>query len=101
MITWIGAVLLMFAAIVPNSPSKTLIASLIAVSMSPLGMLVAAARGVNMGPASNLLLMHFDGSDIQFVMGLKRLVTRLEAYDLENPVALTDRATVRLSGTDD
>jgi serine/threonine-protein kinase len=59
MITWIGAVVLMFAAIVPNSPKKTLIASLIAVSMNPLGMLIAQARGVNLGPPSNLLLMHY------------------------------------------
>ena len=60
MITWIGPVILMFAAIVPNSPAKTLIASLIAVSMNPLGMLVAKARGAwDFGPASNLLLMHY------------------------------------------
>src|SRR5207342_2136123 len=40
MITWIGAVILMFAAILPNSPSKVLIAGLISASMNPLGMLV-------------------------------------------------------------
>jgi serine/threonine protein kinase len=59
MISWVGAVILMFAAIVPNSPRKTLIASLVAVSMNPLGMLVAQARGVNVGPVSNMLLMHY------------------------------------------
>ena len=38
MITWVGVVVVMFAAIVPNSPVKTLVAALIAVSMNPLGM---------------------------------------------------------------
>ena len=37
MITWIGAVVLMFAAIVPSTPAKTVVAALIAVSMNPLG----------------------------------------------------------------
>lgn len=45
MISWIGAVVLMSAAIVPNPPVKTLVAGLIAVSMNPLGMLIAKARG--------------------------------------------------------
>ena len=34
-ISWIGAVVLMFAAIVPSTPAKTLVAGLIAVSMNP------------------------------------------------------------------
>jgi len=44
MITCIGAVVLMFAAIVPSTPTKTLVAALIAVSMNPLGMLIARAH---------------------------------------------------------
>ena len=44
-ISWIGVVILMFAAIVPSSPRKTIIASLIAVSMNPVGMLIARAYG--------------------------------------------------------
>jgi serine/threonine-protein kinase len=60
MITWVGAVVLMFAAIVPSTPGKTLVAGLIAASMNPIGMLIAQARGVwDFGPASNLLLMHY------------------------------------------
>ncbi len=51
-ISWIGVVVLMFAAIVPSAPSKTLIASLIAVSMNPLGMIVMHTGG-------NPLLMHY------------------------------------------
>ena len=50
----------MFAAIVPNSPTKTLVAGLIAVSMNPLGMLIVKARGIwDFGPLSNVLLMHY------------------------------------------
>ena len=45
MISWIGPIVLMFAAIVPSTPARFLIAGFIAVSMSPLSMLVAKARG--------------------------------------------------------
>ncbi len=59
-ISWIGAVVLMFAAVVPNAPRKMSIAVLIAVSMNPLSMLLARARGVwDFGAASNVLLMHY------------------------------------------
>jgi serine/threonine-protein kinase len=59
-ISWIGAVILMFAAILPNSPGKTLVAGLIAASMNPLTMLLARARGTwEFGPAFNALLMHY------------------------------------------
>lgn len=58
-ISWIGAVVLMFAAIVPNSPARIAIAGLIAVSMNPLGMLIARSRGTwHFEPASSALLMH-------------------------------------------
>ena len=60
MISWIGAVVLMFAAVVPSAPAKTLIASLVAVSMNPLAMLVARARGAwDFGSTSNVLVMHY------------------------------------------
>jgi serine/threonine-protein kinase len=59
-ISWIGAVVLMFAAIVPSTPTKTLVAGLFAVSMNPVGMLWARAQGYwDFGPASNALLMHY------------------------------------------
>jgi len=59
-ITWIGAVVLMFAAIVPNAPWKTLVTGLLAASMNPLSMLLARARGTwNFGPASNVVVMHY------------------------------------------
>ena len=44
-LSWIGILVLLFAATMPNDPVKTAIAGLIAVSMSPLGMLIARHRG--------------------------------------------------------
>jgi hypothetical protein len=59
-ISWIGAVILMFSAIVPSTRTKTLLAGLIAASMNPAGMLWARAQGYwDFGPASNALLMHY------------------------------------------
>jgi serine/threonine-protein kinase len=59
-ISWIGAVVLMFAAIVPSTRAKTLVAGLIAVSMNPIGMLIARARGAwRFGATGNVLLMHY------------------------------------------
>jgi serine/threonine-protein kinase len=59
MVGWIGAVVLMAAAIAPTTPRKTLIASLIAVSMNPLAMLIGHARGMaHFGPAYNAFVMH-------------------------------------------
>jgi eukaryotic-like serine/threonine-protein kinase len=59
-ISWIGAVVLMFAAIVPSTRAKTLVAGLIAVSMNPVAMLLARARGTwPFEPASTALLMHY------------------------------------------
>jgi eukaryotic-like serine/threonine-protein kinase len=59
-ITWVGIVVLIFAAIVPSTPGKTLVAGLIAASMNPIGMLIARARGMwDFGPTSNVLLMHY------------------------------------------
>ena len=59
-ISWIGAVVLMFAAIVPSTPVKTAIASFIAVSMNPVSMLIARARGTwNFESPSDALLMHY------------------------------------------
>jgi hypothetical protein len=59
-ISWIGAVILMFSAIVPSTRTKTLLAGLLAASMNPVGMLWARARGSwDFGPASNALLMHY------------------------------------------
>jgi len=57
-ISWIGAVVLMFAAIVPTTPRKMLIAGLIAVSMNPISMLVLGMRE-NFGSRWLVLVMHY------------------------------------------
>jgi hypothetical protein len=60
MISWIGAAVLMFAAIVPSTPAKTLAAGLIAVSMNPMAMLVARARGTwPFTHATDVWVMHY------------------------------------------
>jgi serine/threonine-protein kinase len=59
-ISWIGAVVLMFAAIVPSTPKKTLLAGVVAVSMNPIAMWIARARGIwNFGSPADALLMHY------------------------------------------
>jgi serine/threonine-protein kinase len=60
MFSWLGAIVLIFAAIVPSTPGKTLVAGLISVSMNPIGMLIARARGIWSFPhTSDVLLMHY------------------------------------------
>lgn len=60
LISWAGVMVLMFAAIVPSPPLKTLVAGLVAVSMMPAGMLVARARGVwHFDSAGSVLVMHY------------------------------------------
>jgi len=59
-ISWVGALLLMFAAIVPTPPRKMLVVGLIAASMNPLAMLIARARGAwDFGSPLVALLMHY------------------------------------------
>lgn len=59
-ITWVGVILLMFAATLPSTPTKMLIAGLISASASPVGMLIARERGIwDFGPAFNVVVMHY------------------------------------------
>ena len=59
-ISWIGAVVLMYAAIIPTAPKKMLIAGLIAVSMNPLSMLILGRvkDGWSFGSPWLALVMH-------------------------------------------
>ena len=59
-ISWIGAVVLMYAAIIPTAPRKMLIAGLIAVSMNPLSMLILGRvkDGWSFGSPWLALVMH-------------------------------------------
>ena len=45
MFSWNGISVLLFAAMLPSDPTRTAVAGLIAVSMNPVGMLIARARG--------------------------------------------------------
>jgi serine/threonine-protein kinase len=59
-ISWIGAAILMFSAIIPSTRTKTLVAGLLAASMNPVGMLWARSQGYwDFGPTINALLMHY------------------------------------------
>ena len=79
MLSWGGVVVIMFAAIVPNTPRKTAIASLMAVSMNPLNMLLSRARGDwEFGPASHVMLMHYpDYLLVVVAVVISIVVTRL------------------------
>ena len=79
MITWIGPVILMFAALVPASPWKMLVAGLLAASMDPLGMIVAQAEGLfHFGPLRNAFLMHYPSYLLAGVgVVISHVVTRL------------------------
>ena len=78
-LTWVGPVILMFAAIVPAAPWKLFLAGFIAASMDPIGMVVAQAAGrYHFGPWQNALLMHYSNYLLLGVaMVISRVVTRL------------------------
>jgi tRNA A-37 threonylcarbamoyl transferase component Bud32 len=78
-VSWIGVLLLMFAAVIPTSTRKIVIAGLIAASMGPVGMLIAEARGVwEFGPSIKAFLMHSpDFVLIGAAVVIARVVTRL------------------------
>src|ERR1051325_2356684 len=60
LISWIAAVVLMFAAIVPTTPKKMFVAGLVAVSMNPIAMLVLKATGRwDFGSSWLALTMHY------------------------------------------
>jgi len=78
MFTWIGPLVLMFAAIIPTPPRKMLGAALIAVSMGPLGMLFARWQGVWHFETGDVILMHYPDYMLALVTPVISLVvTRL------------------------
>jgi len=78
-ISWAGVEILLFAALIPTHPRKTIIASLVAASMNPIGMLIARASGVwDFGNAWNVLLMHYPDFLIVGAAGvISHVVTQL------------------------
>ena len=79
MISWSGAFILMFAAIVPTPPRKMLVAGLIAALMQPLGMLIGRARGTwDFESAAGAFLMHYpDFLQVAVAVVISRVVTGL------------------------
>jgi serine/threonine-protein kinase len=78
-ISWVGAIVLMFAAIVPATPGKMLVAGLFAASMNPVAMLISKAQGTwDFGPSSRVLLMHYpDFILVGAAVVISGVVTRL------------------------
>ncbi|MBI4421145.1 MAG: serine/threonine protein kinase [Gemmatimonadetes bacterium] len=56
-VSWIAVLILVHPTIVPSTTGKTLLAAVVAASMDPLGVAVAALRGLPTPPAATLLLM--------------------------------------------
>ena len=78
-LSWIGAIVLIFAAIVPTPPKRTMIAAFIAVSMNPIGMLIAREYGSwEFGAASSVFVMHYPDYLLVGVAGvISHVVTQL------------------------
>ena len=78
-ISWIGVEILLFAALIPTRPGKTVIAALVAASMNPIGMLISRAKGMwDFGSAWNVLLMHYPDFLIVGAAGvISHVVTQL------------------------
>jgi tRNA A-37 threonylcarbamoyl transferase component Bud32 len=79
MITWIGPVTVMTAAILPVPPRKMLVAAFIAASMDPVGMLIARALGrYDFDSIGGALLMHYPSFLLAGVaVGISGVMTRL------------------------
>jgi tRNA A-37 threonylcarbamoyl transferase component Bud32 len=78
-ISWVGVMLLIFAAILPTSTPKMIIAGTIAVAMNPIGMLISRARGLWDFPStSSAALMHYpDFLLVAVAVVISGVVTRL------------------------
>ena len=79
MFTWIGPLVLMFAAIIPAPPKKMLAAALVAVSMGPLGMLYARWTGKwSFEGLTPVILMHYPDYMLALITPvISAVVTRL------------------------
>jgi tRNA A-37 threonylcarbamoyl transferase component Bud32 len=77
-ISWVGVLLLMFAALLPVSTPKMIVAGTIAVAMNPIGMLIARSRGAWTGSPWQVVLMHYpDFLLIGVAVVITRVLTRL------------------------
>ena len=76
-ISWIGAVVLMYSAIIPTPPKKMLIAGLIAVSMNPIAMLLLGMRHPFGSPWLALVMHHPDFILVGAAGVISHVVTKL------------------------
>jgi serine/threonine-protein kinase len=78
-VSWVGVVVLLFAAVLPVNPKHMLIAGLISVSMNPLSMLVTHVHGLgNDEVIKAAILMHYPDYLIALMAyAVSRIVTRL------------------------
>ncbi|HEY0241021.1 MAG TPA: serine/threonine-protein kinase [Gemmatimonadaceae bacterium] len=78
-ISWVGVVVLLFAAVLPVDPRSMLIASLISVSMNPLTMALTHVHGMSTADALKAgMLMHYPDFLLALVSGfVSRVVSRL------------------------
>ena len=79
MITWIGPLMLMFAAIVPAPPWKMAVAGFVAASMDPVGMIIGRSAGLyHYNSFADTILMHYPNYLILGVaVVISHVVTRL------------------------
>jgi serine/threonine-protein kinase len=76
-ISWIGAVVLMYSAIIPTPPKKMLIAGLIAVSMNPIAMLLIGMRHPFGSPWLALVMHQPDYILVGAAVVISHVVTKL------------------------
>jgi serine/threonine-protein kinase len=79
MITWVGPVILMTAAIIPAEPRKMAVAAFLAASMDSVGMLVARAEGMyHFHSTATAFLMHYPNYLMAGVaVAISAVVTRM------------------------
>ena len=78
-VSWVGVVVLLFAAVLPVEPRSMLVAALISVAMNPLTMIITHVHGLSTVDAAKAgVLMHYPDFMLAFVAGfVSRVVTRL------------------------
>ena len=98
-LSWICVLVLLFAMIVPNTPRKTLIASLIAASMDPVGLFVAHARGLAV-PTFSVILWNYLPNYICALLAVipPKIMTRLGRH-VQRARELGSYRLVQLIGT--
>jgi eukaryotic-like serine/threonine-protein kinase len=97
-LSWLGIIILIFAAIIPAPPAKTLVVALLAASMDPLGALIWKAAGQQHVPGAGDVFLHAYPNYLialiapiisHIITGLGREVKKARAmgsYVLDSPI---------------